>query len=56
MPGGSRNSSDRISPGLDRGGDVLVAATDTLLDFELAGPLRFAADRLATAPHPPMIK
>ena len=35
---------------------MLVAATDTLLDFELAAPLRFAPDRLATAPHPPMIK
>ena len=27
---------------LDRGGDVLVAATDKLLAFELAEPLRFA--------------
>ena len=32
---------------LDRGGDVLVAATDKLLAFELAGPLRFARERAA---------
>ena len=32
---------------LDRGGDVLVAATDKLLAFELAGPLRFARQRAA---------
>lgn len=32
---------------LDRGGDVLVAATDKLLAFELAEPLRFAQDRAA---------
>ena len=30
---------------LDRGGDVLLAATDKLLAFELAGPLRFARER-----------
>ena len=32
---------------LDRGGDVLVAATDKLLAFELAEPLRFARERAA---------
>ena len=32
---------------LDRGADVLVAATDKLLAFELAGPLRFARERAA---------
>ena len=32
---------------LDRGGDVLVAATDKLLAFELAAPLRFARERAA---------
>ena len=32
---------------LDGGGDVLVAATDKLLTFELAGPLRFARERSA---------
>ena len=29
---------------LDRGGDVLVPATDKLLAFELAAPLRFARE------------
>ena len=32
---------------LDRGGDVLLVATDKLLAFELAGPLRFARERAA---------
>ena len=32
---------------LDPGGDVLVAATDKLLTFELAAPLRFARERAA---------
>ena len=32
---------------LDRGGDVLVAATDKLLAFELAEPLRFSRERAA---------
>ena len=32
---------------LDRSGDVLVAATDKLLAFELAEPLRFARERAA---------
>ena len=32
---------------LDRGGDVLVTATDKLLAFELAEPLRFACERAA---------
>ena len=32
---------------LDPGGDVMVAATDKLLTFELAAPLRFARERAA---------